>query len=490
MRPQSIIVVAACAAALLASVAPAAAQGKQDTEPRITGLVDYKGQRITEIYPGGQVFAQGVNLHECPPLPEDPGEKARALPCAHPGLSVAVDGEKAPLLSVNPGLIGFTMPHEIKPKKGRKVTIRIDGKGTADYKIDVVAHVDSSKDDQTETGSGPRGLDKIEQDVRDSFAISRFEMSSGAAGNAFVVEGRCSKLPDRLRVGLKLLYDNRTIELQMVPVEAGGFRCTFGPYPKKLLLGHYSVELRFDLQSQSRLALRSWYRKLPAEERDFYMEIVKLGMAEVGSGPGGKFLPEDREKQASAVQAHTLEVANETQRLMEELRSGFAVAARSFFKKPGQADYDRAAYQGYLEQLGVGTTPAEIEKFVKDNRFATASGHFKAPEFQEWIEKTFFKDLRAVSEKHVAFNGQFVCPPDERAELLGNYLTSVLVRLVQKWAGALYDKSQIQFPASMANPTGLSTTGVPQVSIKFFEAKRRELLRQVGLDSYVNAPGE
>src|SRR5690606_25023787 len=79
----------------------------------------------------------------------------------------------------------------------------------------------------------------------------------------------------------------------------------------------------------------------------------------------------------------------------------------------------------------------------------------------------------------------YICAMDDRAQMLGDYLiTGVQIRL-QQHSRELYGQSKLDVPAPIQTLHLAELMTPPDDSIKFFEAKGRELLRQVGLGDLV-----
>ena len=89
------------------------------------------------------------------------------------------------------------------------------------------------REGQGEMGGGARVT--AERKALQAFAITKFVMVPGAAGFTFQIEGRALRIPDELRVQIKLMFGNRVIKDRSVPIKSQRFRTTFGPYKERLL---------------------------------------------------------------------------------------------------------------------------------------------------------------------------------------------------------------------------------------------------------------
>jgi hypothetical protein len=181
-----------------------------------------------------------------------------------------------------------------------------------------------------------------------------------------------------------------------------------------------------------------------------------------------------------------LAYCNEVQELRDQIEAAVADAGRSFFKEG--RDYNKDQYTRWLGRMGFATTPEEQEKIVKNARYGKSSGHFNTRDYLGFAERVVVKGLVDLHKKHRQFNDQYIAPMDAKADQLGDYLLSIVLIKFQQWSQDLYKHSQVPLPDAIGH-VPVSPIKAPKMSRKFFDAKRRELLRQVGLGKLVKTPG-
>ena len=471
--------------------APAAAQ---DTAPVIEELQDGNGETTTILPQGAILWIKGRNLHKCPP-PPDPADKRN--PCKHEELEVTLDGEVIYVLASTFDLVTAQIPPSAKVGKATvKVTVR--GRGKAQAKLEILSMEEYRKrkgDEDRHEGPGQGSSENPADKIRQGFRITKFAMVAGGAGSRFEVEGVVPEgIPDGFRVEVSLNFDSRSIVARRVEVADGGFKTTFGPFREKLLYGIYECLLEFSLGTQSRAAVRRWERErrregkkeLSSEEMDALSRILRRELAEVGTGPKNAVTAEDRQRQQDALQAHVKQLHDSAGKLYRELDEAWSVAARCRFKQPGESSYDKERYRTWLVRQEYAADEKAAEAIERDTRYGTASGHFKAREYEAWATQgdSFRAKLEALHKEHAAFAAEYICPIDERAHMLGDYLLSVLERTLQRHAQELYSRSKLAVPEAISS-LRLDVIPAPEDGRKYFFAKRRELLRQVGLDAFV-----
>lgn len=463
------------------AAAPAAAQAK----PVITEVKYSDGNKVTTVPVGGTIYIEGRDLFQPAELERDP-KTGRIKPGQKPfaDLSVKIGGVECMVFASTLQRITVQVHPSVKPSTSTRIQVRIRGRGSVETKISVVSMKEwqestAGKREQGGESGGGRS-ESTEQKVIGGFQITKFSMVSGGAGQTFQVEGTAKNVPDDLRAQLTLLYANRQIRTRAVPIKDGKFVCTFGPYTEKLLVGNYGVELLFALNKQSRIKLKRWLRKLKKKEVALYKRIVRRGYTSVGgTGPNGQILPEDRAKQQEELKQHCIELASGCEKMMEKLKLAYGGAARSFFKKPGSASYDETEYKAWLTKIGFAPDEDAAGKIIRDTTYGSRGGHFQDNAWESFATDTLIPGLQDLYERHEKFNKQYIAPPDGRAEKLGHYLISNVCKLFQKWSGNLYTKSKLRLPQTIASMP-FPVISAPRTSMQYFDAKRRELLRQVG----------
>ena len=372
----------------------------------------------------------------------------------------------------------------VKPGKRKAVSVTIKGRGTAKIKLDIVSMEDWTK---SQAGSAERSSEsggsmdeKLEQDVMQRFQIEKFNMVKGGAGQTFQIEGLAKDLPDGLKVELVLMYDKREILTRSVPIKDGKFSATFGPYTEKMLVGNYAVEMVFALNKQSKRRIRSWLKTLKKGEVEIYKRIVRRGYTAVGgTGPKGDITAEDRARQEEELRVHVQALCDGAQVLMDELNTAYAGAARSFYKQPGASDYDKAKYIEWLVKGGYAEDTSAAERIQSKTDWASARGHFDDTAWASFGRDKLIPGLQALVEKNSAFNKQYIAAPNGRADELGQFLLSNVAKLYQKRTNDLYQQARLAPPEDIRE-FPFSILSAPQVSRKYFEAKKRELLKTVG----------
>ena len=463
------------------TAAPAAAQAK----PVITEVKYSDGNRVTTVPVGGTIYIDGRELFQPKELERDP-KTGRIKPGQKPfaDLTVRIGGKECMVFASTLQRITVQVHPSVAPSKRTKIEVRVRGRGSAETSIAVVSMKEWKESSAGERESGGESSggrsESSENAVIGGFQITKFSMVSGGAGQTFQVEGTAKNVPDDLRAQLTLLYANRQIRSRAVPIKDGKFVCTFGPYTEKLLVGNYGVELLFALNKQSRIKLKQWLRKLKKDEVALYKRIVRRGYTSVGgTGPNGQILPEDRAKQQEELKQHCIELTSGCEKLMEKLKLAYGGAARSFFKKPGSASYDETEYKAWLVKIGFASDEDSAGKIIRDTTYGSRGGHFQDNAWESFATDTLIPGLQDIYDRHEKFNKQYIAPPDGRAEKLGHYLISNVCKLFQKWSGNLYSKSKLRMPQTITSMP-FPVISAPRTSMQYFEAKRRELLRQVG----------
>lgn len=484
-------------AVILLGLTAASAATAQDRAPVLTEIRDGTGGAVARRLPQGAVVQLvGRNLHKCPDPVKDENGILRQVKCSHDELTVKIDGKDMMVLPpCTFDALYVQLPPDAKPGK-RTIEVSIQGRGKATIEFEVVTQEEYKKQAEELAGHelmGPQRADQAAK-IRDKFQITKFQMLPGAAGARFVIEGTAGGIPDRFRVDLALQYDGRDIMNRSVMVKDEAFATTLGPFSQKLLYGVYACEMVFSMDKQAGALVRRWERQrskagspLTDQEREVYSRVLRRELVEVGTGPQGKVTPDDRKRQTDELQAHNRELVEATRAIMRELEEAWAGAKRCTFKDPGQAGYHEDKYKRWLVRADFAKDEAEAEKLAADTNYGTSSGHFKPEAWEALVSGPggLIERLKALHQKQREFATAYICAMDDRAQMLGDYLiTGVQIRL-QQHSRELYGQSKLDVPAPIQTLHLAELMTPPDDSIKFFEAKGRELLRQVGLGDLV-----
>jgi hypothetical protein len=481
----------ATAAALVLLAAPAEAQGRRGRGDRKIGfieLLDGNGQKVTRAPQGGVLVFKGRNLHQCPKPKKDEktGRPLPMPPCRHDEIKVKVGGKNATIFESTFDYVTFGIPQSTPPGKSVRVEVSVTGRGSATAKVEIVNAAEwkaSAAERGSESGQG--GVrENFERKALDSIKITRFEQVPTSAGNTFVLEGIAKGIPNRAEMQVDLKYDGQTIPkgTRVISVKEEAFSTTFGPYSKKLLYGNYSLELLFQLSNQSKRLRRKWERTLHDSQRQVYGRLQRRALEEHGTGPNGTVTKADRDKQAAQLKAHYLAFTTEVRKLRDDVRAVVADAGRSFFRKG--REYDEAQYKTWLQRMGFASSPTKAMEINDKKKYGKASGHFNEQAYRNWAKRTLIPALQSLYKKHRSFNDQYICPMDEKADTLGDWLISIVLLRLQEWSKDLYAHSGVPLPDEIGQ-VPISPVKAPQLSRKFFDAKRRELMRRVGLGAEV-----
>ncbi|RMG18182.1 MAG: hypothetical protein D6731_02715 [Planctomycetota bacterium] len=477
-----------CGLAAALCLAPSAAWAqRRDRRPVIQRVTDGNNQPTTRAPQGGVINLVGRNFHKCPKPPE--GADPKKAVCTHDELKVTVAGQKAFVVASSFDYVTIIIPNSVRPNKRVRVEVSIARQGSASTTIEVVDYKKwkvGKVEAGTESGAlGPTNRQDEETRLLQSFQVLRFEQVPTNAGNTFVVEGIAKGVPDKATVQVELRYDGRTVPngMRHIAVVGEKFKTTFGPYSKKLLYGNYSLELLFELGKQSKRLQRRWKKRLSDSQIEVYSRIQRRKYTSVGTGPGGVCTKEDRQRQASKVKSHYLVFCKEVLSLRDELYRAVADAGRSFFRE-GRG-INEANYKRWLKQMGFVKDDAEAQQLVDNPKYGKASGYFNARAYLAFAEGTLIPGLTKLHKRHRDFNDQYIAPIDEKADTIGDWLISIILLRFQEWSKELYSRAGLEVP-DVIGQVPISPVPAPKLSRKFFDAKRRELLRRVGLGAEVD----
>jgi hypothetical protein len=484
MSTQRAFVNVAIVSAVALCASQALAQGR---DPVLREVKFADGTVVTRVPIGGAIYLEGRELFEPPEVPRDKDNRPiRKGFKPFKDLTVKIDGTTCRVLASTLERITIQIHPDVKPGKRRTIKVDIKGRGSAKIRIDILsmAEWEKSKEGGVEqTGEGTNSMDEgAERDVLSRFQIQKFVMVKGGAGQTFQIEGEARGLPDGLKVELVLMYNKREIRKRSVPIKGGKFSATFGPYTEKMLVGNYAVELIFALNKQSKRRVRSWMRKISKSKLKLYKRIVRRGYTSVGgTGPKGDILPEDRARQEEELQDHVKQVCTSAQTIMESLNEAYAGAARSFFKANGSSSFDKAKYLEWLVKSGYAADASAAERIEKDTSWASSRGHFDDAAWAQFGRDKLIPSLAELVETNNKFNGQYIAPPNGKADELSQFLVSNIAKLYENRMSELFRRARLTIPDE-ARQFPFTVMSAPKVSRKYFHAKKRELLRTVGLE--------
>ena len=472
-------------AAVALCAAPAQGQGR---EPILREVKFSDGTVVTRVPVGGTVYLEGRELFEQLEPPRDKDNR-KIMKGFKPfkGLKVAIEGKECVVLGSALERITVQIHPDVKPGKQRTIKVDIAGRGSAKIKVDVLSMEDWKKSKEGESErvgeSGNSQNEDAERTVLDKFQIKKFTFKGrGGAGQTFLIEGEAKGLPDGLKVELVLMFDKREIRKRSVPIKDGKFSATFGPYTEKMLVGNYAVELIFALNKQSKRRIRRWLKTVSKAKLQVYKRIVRRGYASVGgTGPQGDILPEDRKRQEEELQAHVKAVCASAQTLMDGLNEAYAGAARSFFKAKGESSYDKAKYLEWLVKSNYAADAGAAERIERDSSWASSRGHFDDAAWAQYGRDKLIPALQELVNTNTRFNTQYIAPPSGKADELSQFLVSNIAKLYQNRTDELYRQARATVPDEIRQ-FPFTVMSAPQVSRKYFQAKKRELLRTVGLE--------
>jgi len=474
----------ALVAALALCAAPAQGQGR---EPVLREVKFSDGTVVTRVPVGGTIYLEGRELFEQLEPPRDKDNR-KIMKGFKPfkGLKVTVDGTKCVVLGSALERITIQIHPDVKPGKKRTIKVEIAGRGSAKIKVDVLSMDEWQKSKEGEgerTGESGTGQDEAAERVMEKFQIKKFTFKGrGGAGQTFMIEGEARGLPDGLKVELVLMYNKRQIRKRSVPIKDSKFSATFGPYTEKMLVGNYAVEMVFALNKQSKRRIRRWLKTVNKSKLQIYKRIVRRGYTSVGgTGPQGDILPEDRARQEEELQVHVKAVCATAQTLMDGLNEAYAGAARSFFKAKGESSYDKAKYLEWLVKSGYAADAGAAERIERDSSWASSRGHFDDAAWAQYGRDKLIPGLQELVETNTRYNAQYIAPPNGKADELSQFLVSNIAKLYQKRTDELYRKSRLSVPDEIRQ-FPFTVMSAPKVSRKYFQAKKRELLRTVGLE--------
>lgn len=462
---------------LLALVAPTGVEA-QDGGKLVIRELQMNGKRVTKAPLGSVVTALGSGF------PSDDADGK------HPaGLEVSIGGTDVMLLNAQAESVTFLIPQFDMSLGKKRLKIAVRGRGDAQIDIELMDpqkfQEEMKKLIGSDNGGGENGAPvvrsaDIEDQIMASFKIGRFEFKRDATGARFEAEGTTGEVPDNFQVNLFLnINETRELESQKVTIKNKTWRCTFGPYTQQVLYGNYSLNLLFELSKQPRILAKRFREAQPPNIQAVYDRIFRREFVTVGT-------EQEVKDQLAGMQAHYRALCEDTTKLLLEVEKAYASGCRVFFRPDGKfVENDHSAY---LQKMGFARTADELKALKEDFRFAHQNGNFKAEEYGQWATTTLVPGLQAQLQKHRDFRALTFQPVDARADMLGNYLITIVYELCREYSRVLYEKSKVPVP-DFFSAVPLDPVAIPTISRPFFEAQRRLCLRTVGLGNLI-PPGE
>jgi hypothetical protein len=224
---------------------------------------------------------------------------------------------------------------------------------------------------------------------------------------------------------------------------------------------------------------RQWARTLTPVEQQTYDRVLRREFLTHGTDA-------EVAEQRTQMQAHFRSICTDASKLLQDVELAYASGARQFFRDAAAANYNEAEFLTYVQRMGFAKTPAEVEKIKADMRFSTRAGHFKPDDYQRNGETALIPAIQALFVKHRDFRGRFIAAMEPRADMLGDYLVSIVFELFREYSRNLYERARIELPESL-RAAPIDPVSAPTISRRFFEAQRRLLLRTVGLGAEIPA---
>lgn len=392
------------------------------------------GEPATKAGPGNSVEIVGRDLHRCPPPAwQAPGTPPPA-PCDHREVVVTVGGRVMAKQSVEPTAILFAL-HDVPPGQHR-VEVEVGGRSLGSLKLEVLREPVPGPDD---------GAVDVRDEVLARFTITRFELVTDVAGVSFLVEGQARGVPDGASMTVTLAYEKRALEGQLAPVAGGAFRASFGPFTRALPLGTWSAVTLFELKKQPRRLLRGW---TPTKVEAEVLERVERTALHVEG------TPDAIAAQREALRAHYRSVADATERLLDDVLAAYASGCRVLFRDAARNTFSAADHAAHVQQVGAARTPQDLARLQADLRFATASGHLKADEYQAWAEQTLLPAWLGSYGVNRDYREATIVPIDPRAARLAEDLHAIVFGTLRGHAEALFAAARLGVPASLVTPPG------------------------------------
>lgn len=430
--------------------------------------VYFEQTKTREIAPGYPYRLVGRDLFAPPPKPP---EAKGYDPFA--AVTLTIGSRQAQVTASNRTELRFVVPQGLKPGKVR-LTLRVAGRGSAETQVVIgKPPVITGVGEGDNTTAPPPPV---------PFTVGDLVRVEAEGRVHFQLEGKAPELLDGMKVGLTLYYGASVIETRLIAIERGRFRCDFAPLEGVLPVGVYAADALFALNRQPRLLVMEFLRKCGQAKFKLYSRLVRRSYCNVGgSGPGGQLLPVDRQAQQQELQARAGALSKEVSAVLQGVERAYGSAARSFFRKPGQASYDAEAYRAWLLQTRRAGDEAMAQVLERERIAVTQRGHLD-PKAWEELAKQVLGRLAAARDAWAKGEGRYACSPDPRAERLAEDLLAVALAQLQRRTRELYGRAKQKLPAAIIAPAALrEIPASPRPSVLRATAIERDLLRQVGV---------
>ena len=312
-------------------------------------------------------------------------------------------------------------------------------------------------------------------------SITRFELVLERGAPTVVVEGT-TKIPEPFFLTVTLAAESREgarpIAAHKVKIKGTAWQTKFGPAEgwagKTLLAGKYSALAEFEMAKQSALNLlqAGWPENIPTNKRELYQRAWANKIEDFGT-------PDDRMRQQDEIRAHYAGLCRSATECLTSLDRAYAAAGRCYFKKP-KGGCDEDAWASWAEGLGdPGTKAAKADRRFLRGDFLDAEA------WQKWVEKDLYPKLAGLARDHEAVKSRYAGARDERSEVEGDMLLSIVVRLAKTYSSELFQRNNLQVPDTLRSPPDLGgDLGTVAASTGHFEQMRDALLKRLGI------PGE
>jgi hypothetical protein len=449
---------------------PAWAQGNKSTAPKVTAIDPAEGVA------GTNVLLTGVNFTE---KRED--------------IEVLAGGTKCLILELAVDKIRFFIPTTPPPSPGNlRIEVKIKGSETCSTNFKI-ADPKNKKEEEArreaerkkyEGGSTYEDPYKLTDKL---LSITKFEINGGS-NPTVVIEGDNTLPRDffiTVSFGIIGQQDERQIGTHKITLKGATWKTTFGAPPvenwtgKTLLAGKYYAYIQFEMAKQNSINMRAagWPDKLSKEEREVRQLIWKKEIKDFGTEA-------DVKKQVEEIRGHYVELCRSTTDCLEVLERAYASAGKSYFKKAGGGSIDETEWETWVKDRKIGLSEDDLKKIKADTRFVK-SAYFNAEAWQKWTEEDFFKKLGDAYKKHDDIKKKYITARDQRVEVEGDYLLTIVVKLAQLYTSEIYTRNKLEVPATLRAPKEF-TGGLESVAVSrgHFEGHRKLLLERLGLSSF------
>jgi hypothetical protein len=434
-------------------------------------------KRLLGIVAAGLLLAAtSASARELELVPaEGPGGCVRAHGIAAVGtkdVSVQVSGKDLMVLETGNDWVSFIVPADA-PLGKLEIGFRVKGEAhRATYTHKARKTKKEIEDDQRRAGEGASIYNG------DLVTMKRFELILEGGVPSVVVEGT-TKIPEpfflTVTLGAESRDGSRPIAAHKVKISGDTWKTRFGPAEgwagKTLVAGKYSALAEFEMAKQSALNLanRGWPEKIPENQRESYQRAWANKIDDLGTS-------DDRKHQQEEIRGHYAELCRSATACLTSLDRAYAAAGRCYFKKP-KGGYDEDAWAKWADGLGDPGTKA-----AKTDRRFLRGDFLDAEAWQKWVEKDLYPRLAALVREHEAIKSRYAGARDERSEVEGSVLVSIIVRLARTYSGELFQRNGLEVPDSLRSPPDLGgDLGTVAASTGYFEQMRDALLQRLGV---------